>query len=148
MNDSLLETIQTIQHRTEKLEGEAAELRQALANVAKALLSPSSIVARYVIAGETYEITQADVEKVKAELANPWSESALYELAAAKKMAKKLRELSPDLQDQYFFETVEAIQETALADGTAIDTESVRFGENTPRHRNFRWTSFSLHCEG
>lgn len=69
MNDSLLETIQTIQQRAERLEQEAAELRQELARVADVLISPSSVVARYVIEDETYEITQADVEGVKSELA-------------------------------------------------------------------------------
>jgi hypothetical protein len=124
MNDSLLETIQTIQQRAERLEQDAAELRQELARVADALISPSSVVARYVIEDETYEITQADVESVKIELAKPWSNNALYELAAVKKMAKKLKECSPEEQNRRFFKTVEAIRAAALADGTAVDTEA------------------------
>jgi hypothetical protein len=124
MNDTLLEKIQTLQHQAERLEQEATELRQALAHVAEVLLSPSSVVVRYVIEGETYEITQADVEAVRTELAKPWTESALYELAAVKKVAKKLRERSPEEQKQHFFKTVEAIRAAALANGTAIDTEA------------------------
>lgn len=123
MGATILETIQTLQHQAERLEQEAAELRQALAHVVEALISPSSIVARYVIEGETYEITQADVESVRAKLAKPWRESALYELAAVKKVAKKLRERSPEAQNLYFFKTVEAIRATSLANGTAIDAE-------------------------
>lgn len=60
-----------MQQRAERLEQEAAELRQELARVAEVLISPSSVLARYIIEGETYEITQADVEIVKSELARP-----------------------------------------------------------------------------
>lgn len=124
MNDTLLETIQTLQHQAERLEQEAAELRQALGHVVEVLVSPSSVVARYVIEGETYEITQADIESTKTELVMSWSDSALYELAVVKKMSKKLKERSPKSQNQHFFKTVEAIRAAALANGTAIDTES------------------------
>lgn len=124
MSETLLETIQTLQHQAERLEQEAAELRQALAQVVEVLISPYSVVARYVIEGETYEITQAEVETIRTELAKPWTESALYELAAVKKVAKTLRERSPEAQNQYFFKTVEAIQADALANGTVIDTET------------------------
>jgi hypothetical protein len=115
MSDTLLEKMQTLQHQAERLEQEAAELRQALAHVVEVLVSPSSVVARYVIEGETYEITQAEVESVRTELAKPWTESALYELAAVKKVAKNLKERSPEAQNQYFFKTVEAIRAAALA---------------------------------
>ena len=64
MSETILETIQILRHRAERLEQEAAELRQALTQVAVALESPTSVVARYVIANETYEITQADVDAV------------------------------------------------------------------------------------
>ena len=123
MSDTILETIQTLQHQAERLEQEATELRQALARVVKVLISPSSVVARYVIEGETYEITQAEVEAVRTKLAKPWTDSALYELAAVKKVAQKLRERSPEAQNQHFFKTVEAIRAAAVANGTALDTE-------------------------
>jgi hypothetical protein len=119
MSNTLLETIQTLQHQAERLEQEAAELRQELARVAEVLISPSSVVVRYVIEGETYEITQADVEAVKAELAKPWTESALYELAAVKKVAKRLRERPPKVQNQHFFKTVEAIRAAAAISNRA-----------------------------
>lgn len=104
------------------MEQETSELRQELARIAELLISPSSVVVRYVIEGETYEITQGDVETVKNELARPWAESALYDLVAVKKMAKKLRERSPEEQNHHFYETVEAIRAAALVNGTAIDS--------------------------
>lgn len=124
MENTLLETIQTLQHRAERLETEATALRQALAQVAEVLVSPSSVVVRYEIEGETYEITQADVEAVKAEVAKPWSDSALYELAVVKKVSKTLRERPIEEQDQTFFKTVEAIRAASLADGTAVASET------------------------
>lgn len=124
MENTLLETIQTLQHRAERLEKEATALRQALAQVAEVLVSPSSVVARYEIEGETYEITQADVEAVKTEVAKPWSDSALYELAVVKKVSKTLRERPIEEQDQTFFNTVEAIRAASLADGTAVESET------------------------
>lgn len=130
MSETILERIQILQQQAERLEQEAAELRQALAHVVDALVSPSSVVARYVIEGDTYEITQAEVETVRSQLAKPWTESALYELAAVKKVAKKLRERSPEAQDQYFFKTVEAIQAAALANGTTIETEAEAIGDD------------------
>jgi len=123
MGETLLETIQTLQNQAARLEREAAELRQALAHVVEVLISPSSVVARYVIEGETYEITQAEVEAVRTELAKPWTESALYELAAVKQVAKRLKERSPEMQNQYFFKTSEAIRAAALIDGRAIDAD-------------------------
>jgi hypothetical protein len=123
MSEILLETIQTLHHRADRLEREAAELRQEIARIEQDLKNPSSVVARYVINGETYEITRADVEEIKVGLIKPRSESAMIELAAAKKLAKKLRELPEEERKKRFFETVEAIRAEAIANGTAIDTE-------------------------
>jgi hypothetical protein len=123
MSETILETIQTLRHRAERLEQEAAELRQALDQVAQVLESPTSVVARYVIANETYEITQSDVDAVKSECARPWTDSALYELAVVKKVANKLRERPTEAQNEYLFKTVEAIRAAAIADGSALDTE-------------------------
>jgi len=123
MNTILLERVQTLQHQAERLVREATELRQEIARVAEDIINPSSIVARYMIEGETYEVTQADVEAIRAELFKPATDEALYELAVAKKMAKKLRELPLDVRNRRFFETVEAIRAASIADGTAIDDE-------------------------
>lgn len=124
MNDTLLETIQTLQSQAQRLERDAGELRQALAHVAEVLISPSSVVARYVIEGETYEITQAEVETVRTGLARPWPDSALYELAAVKKVANTLRDRSAEEQTQYFVATIDAIRAAAITNRTAIDTEA------------------------
>ncbi len=124
MNNTLLETVQTLERRAQRLEEEAALLRQGLAWVADELTTTSPVVVSYVIEGETYEITQADVDAVQTKLVKPHPESALQELAAAKKVAEHLRKLSPEEQNQHFFETVEAIRAAAIADGTAIETEA------------------------
>ncbi|MBX3056430.1 MAG: hypothetical protein KF770_08160 [Anaerolineae bacterium] len=121
LESTLLETIQTLQHQAERLEREATALRQALADVAEVLVSPASVVARYEIEGQTYEITQAEVDAVKAQVAKSWSDSALYELAVVKKMSRVLRERPNSEQDVYFFKTVEAIQAISVADGTAVE---------------------------
>lgn len=123
LESTLLETIQTLQHQAARLEKEAAALRQALAEVAEVLVSPSSIVARYEIEGETYEITQAEVDAVKANLSKPWSDSALYELAVVKKISKVLRERPDQQVDSYFFKTIEAIQAASATDDTAVEAD-------------------------
>ena len=124
MDDSLLEAIKTLSQRAERLEQEASELRQELTRLAEGLTNPLAVVARYVIEGETYEITQHDVELARAGLAKPWAESAVYELAVIKKVAAKLRGLSPEEQNDYFSKLIEAIWPDALEDETAIDTRT------------------------
>lgn len=107
---SLLEAIKTLSQRAERLEQEAAELRQELTRLAESLTNPLAVVARYVIEGETYEITQHDVELAQAGLVKPWTDSAVCELAIIKKVAEKLRGLSSEEQKEYFDKTVEAIR--------------------------------------
>lgn len=124
MSDSLLEAIQALKQRAERLEQEASELRQELTRLAEVMTSPSAVVARYVIEGETYEITQHDVELARAGLAKPWAESAVYELAVIKKVAEKLHGLSPEEQNDYFSKLIEAIWPDALENETAIDTRT------------------------
>jgi hypothetical protein len=124
MSNNLLETVRLLERRVEYLEKEAALLRQELAQVADELAAASPVVARYTIEGETYEITQADVDAARANLVKPWPDEAVQELALVNKMAKRLRELSPEEQNQHFFKTVEAIRAAAIADGTAIETEA------------------------
>lgn len=88
MSDSLLEAIQALKQRAERLEQEAAELRQELTRLAEGLTNPLAVVARYIIEGETYEITQQDVEMAQTQSAKPWADRDLYELALLKKTAK------------------------------------------------------------
>jgi hypothetical protein len=123
MPETLLETVQMIQHRAERLEQEAAELRQELSRMAEVLADPYSVVARYIIEGKLYEITQADVNAVKGGLAKSWDTAALYDLAVIKKMTKTLRENPPEAQSQYLLEKLDAIRAASIVDGTAIDSE-------------------------
>lgn len=123
MNDTLLETIQTLQHRTEHLEKEIVALRQALTNVAEVLATPQAVVARYIIDGESYDVTQADVDAIRANLIKPRPETALHELVVAKKMGQRLRELPPAEREARFWATVESIRATSALDGTMIETE-------------------------
>lgn len=124
MNVTLLEKLQTLQHQAKELERGMADLREELAHVTKAMVNPSSVMARYIINGETYEITQADVEAVAAGLLRPHPESAIYELALVKKVAKRRQGLPRDVQFQHFFETVEAVRAEALENGTAIEDDA------------------------
>ncbi len=123
-NEALIEVVRTLEQRAEHLEQEAALIRQELTRIAAQLGAGSPIVARYVIEGETYEITQAEVEAVQATLAKPWPDEAVRELAAVKKMAERLKKLSLEEQNDYFLKTVETIRATAIADGTALETEA------------------------
>ncbi|NJN94142.1 MAG: hypothetical protein HC875_08645 [Anaerolineales bacterium] len=85
MSENLLQAIRLLEQRAQYLEKEAALLRQELAQVVDELAAASPVVARYVIEGETYEITQAEVEVVRARLVKPHSEEALHELVLVKK---------------------------------------------------------------
>ena len=123
MSNTLLETVQTLERRAQRLEEEAALLRQGLAWVADELTTTSPVVASYTIEGETYEITQADVDAVRANLVKPWPDDAVQELALANKMAERLPKLSPAEQERRFFTMIEEARTAAIADGTAIEDE-------------------------
>jgi hypothetical protein len=123
MDHTLLETIQTLEQRAQRLEEEAALLRQELARLAEELATTSPVVARYVIEGETYEITQADVEAVRTKMIKPRSEETLYELALADKVAERWQKLPRAERDRRFFAAIETSRAAAIADGTAIEDE-------------------------
>ncbi|HRQ42426.1 MAG TPA: hypothetical protein PLD25_31305 [Chloroflexota bacterium] len=123
INGTLLETIQTLQYRAERLEQEAALLRQELAHVVQRLVDPLTVVATYLIQGETYQITQADVEAVQSKMTKPHPDEALRELALAKKMAERVKHLSREEKAARLLKTVENSRAMAIADGTAIENE-------------------------
>jgi hypothetical protein len=123
MSKTLLETVRILEQRAEYLEKEAASLRQELARVADELATTSPIVARYTIEGETYEITQADVDAVRARMIKSHSEEALRELALADKMAERTKHLSREERALRLQKTIEASRMAAIADGTAIENE-------------------------
>lgn len=123
MSNNLLETVRLLEQRAEYLEKEAASLRQELAQVADELAAASPVVARYTIEGETYEITQADVDAARANLVKPWPDEAVQELALVNKMAKRSRNRSREEIASELKKLIEASRAAAIADGTAIENE-------------------------
>ena len=87
------------------------------------MMNTSAVVRRYQIDEHTVEVNEADAQEMRKSLIKPWDEDAVYELAAAKKLALYLREKPIEEQWQHFWKTVEDIRAAAAADGTMIDTE-------------------------
>jgi acid phosphatase class B len=123
MSKTLLETVRLLEQRAEYLEKEAALLRQELAQVADELAATSPVVVRYTIEDETYEITQADVDIVRAKMIKPRSEETLRELALVDKMAERHKHLSREERILRLQKALEASRAAAIADGTAIENE-------------------------
>lgn len=115
------QTIRSMQHRAEHLEREAGQLRRDLARMAELVAEPDRVVAKYTIEGETYEITQSEADEIRQGLMKPRADSVIYELAAIKKSAQRLRERPADEHWDHLFGTIEAIRSEAVANGTAID---------------------------
>ncbi len=107
-----------LQERARRLEEEAAALRADVEQVAHALDRP---VTAYVVDGEEFVITEADVARVKSELLRPHSEEAIHTIALADKIGERRRHLPPEEQERLFRENIKAIRAQAIADGTAID---------------------------
>jgi hypothetical protein len=124
MNPTLLETVQELQQQAERLEREAATLRQALARVAASLTNSATVIAHYCIEGESYAITQGDVEAVRRRLIKPRSEETLRELALVNKMAEQRKHWSREQHAAELERVVEAIRLASIADGTAIEHEA------------------------
>jgi len=115
---ALWPTLSRLQERTRRLEKEERALRAEVEHMPQALDRP---VATYVVDGEEFVITQADVVRVKSELLRPHSEEAIHVVALADKIGERRRHLSPEERERLFWENVEAIRTQAIADGTAID---------------------------
>lgn len=107
-----------LRERARRLEEEAAALRADVEQVAHAFERP---LATYVVDGEEFTITEADVAAVRARLVKPHSEEAIRELTLADKMAERHRNIPRAEREHCFWENVEAIRAQAIADGTAID---------------------------
>jgi hypothetical protein len=120
---ALIEAVRTLERRAEYLAQEAALIRQELNRLVAELAADSPVVARYEIEGETYEITQAEVEAARAKLVKPWPDEAVQELALVKKMSERSKNLSREEIAARMGETIEAIRAAAIADGTAIENE-------------------------
>ncbi len=109
-----------LQERIRRLEEEAATLRSDVEQMARSLES-SPAVATYVVEGEEFTITEADVERVKSKLLRPHSTEAIHATALADKIGERRQHLPHAEQERLFWENVEAIRAQAIADGTAID---------------------------
>jgi len=90
MDNTLLQTIQSLEERAEQLERAAAALRRDLKQVALDMANPEAIVATYEIGDETIAITQGEVAAVRARLTRPRPENVVREVALAYKIAESL----------------------------------------------------------
>jgi len=102
------------------LEEETAILRSNMEQIARSLES-NPPVATYIVDGETFTITEADVERVKSKLLRPHSTEAIHTIALADKIGERRQHLPHAEQERLFWENVQAIRAQAIADGTAID---------------------------
>jgi len=95
-----------------------AALRADLDQVANMLSRP---VATYVVDGEEFIITEADVATVRARLARPCSYEAVQELALADKLAERDKNLPEAEIRRLLGEEIEAIRAEAVAKGVTVD---------------------------
>lgn len=116
-----------LQARAQRLEEEAAALRNDVTQMAQALDQP---VATYVVDGEEYRLTARDVAAVRNILVRPRSEPVIRELALEYKIAERHRSDPPEERERRFWENIEAIRAEAIADGTAIDDPMEAVGDD------------------
>lgn len=107
-----------LQERARRLEEEVTALRADVEEVARAFDHP---VATYVVDGEEFVITEADVAAVRARLVKPHSEETVRELALVNKMAERDKDLPEEEVRRRLWEDIEAIRAEAIAKGIAID---------------------------
>ncbi len=125
MDNTLLQTMQSLERRAEKLEREAAALRRDLKQVVLDMANPEAIVATYEIGDETIAITQGEVEAVRARLTRPRSENVVREVALAYKVAATLPTLTPEEETEQLLRLFEEFRADALENGTAIDEDDL-----------------------
>jgi hypothetical protein len=116
---ALIVTIQNLQRHVERLEQEAALIRQELTQ----LIHTLTVVARFTIEDECYEITQAEVDAARAKLEKPWPNEAVIELVLTQKMAERTKQLSRTAQFDHLMDTVATIRNESMQNGTAIEHE-------------------------
>ena len=125
MDNTLLQTMQSLERRAEKLEREAAALRRDLKQVVLDMANPEAIVATYEIGDETIAITQGEVEAVRARLTRPRSENVVREVALAYKVAATLPTLTPEEETEQLLRLFGEFRADALENGTAIDEDDL-----------------------
>ena len=113
-------TLSQLQERVRRLEEEAAVLRSDMERIARSLESTPP-VATYIVDGETFTITEADVTAVRAQLVKPRSEETVRELALVNKMAERHQSIPKAKREQRFWKNIEAIRTEAIAKDIAID---------------------------
>lgn len=117
---AIMPVLSQLQERARQLEEEAAALRSDVEQMAR-IVEISSPVAAYIVDGEEFTITEADVARVKSKLLKPHSKEAIHTIALADKIGERRQHLPHEEQERLFWENVEAIRAQAIADGTAID---------------------------
>jgi hypothetical protein len=125
MDNTLLQTMQSLERRAEKLEREAAALRRDLKQVVLDMANPEAIVATYEIGDETIAITQGEVEAVRARLTRPRAENVVREVALAYKLAATLPTLTPEEETEQLLRLFEEFRADALENGAAIDEDDL-----------------------
>ena len=125
MDNTLLQTMQSLERRAEKLEREAAALRRDLKQVVLDMANPEAIVATYEIGDETIAITQGEVEAVRARLTRPRAENVVREVALAYKLAATLPTLTPEEETEQLLRLFEEFRVDALENGAAIDEDDL-----------------------
>ena len=107
-----------LQKRARRPKEETAALRADVEQMTRTFDRP---VATYIVDGEEFVITEADVAAMRARLLRPRSEEAVCELALVDKMAERHRSIPTAERERRFWENVEAIRADAIATGVAID---------------------------
>lgn len=125
MDNTLLQTIQSLEERAERLERDASDLRRALGKVANELASPDAVVATAQVGDLTVEVTQSEVDAVRARLTRPRAESVVREVALTYKIAENLPPVEPDEEDQQLLDLLDAYRQEAIAQGFALDDEDI-----------------------
>ena len=115
---ALWPVLSQLQERARRLEQEMAALRADLDQMANMLSRP---VATYVVDGEEFIITEADVAAVRARLIRPCSDEVAQELALADKLAERDKNLPEAEIRRLLGEEIEAIRAEAVAKGVTVD---------------------------
>ena len=123
MSDNLLQTIRLLEQRAQYLEQQATLLRQELAQVAEQLATASPVVASYTLEGETYEITEVEVEALRAKMVKPRAERTLHILILSEKIAQKSQNLSPEEKATRLQKAIEVSRMAAITNGAAIEND-------------------------
>jgi hypothetical protein len=114
------------------LKSEIDELRQRLdrveAEIAALRVNGNAVVARYEIEGEEYIVTQADIDRVKAETAeegpiDDTPDKVWETMALSQKLAERHKDQPREIRYTQSLRNFEAMRAKAIAEGKGIDDE-------------------------